>query len=440
MRFIRGAEKGPITIRVLRSGEREAIAVKTVPRTESAVAFDALEIGRYELLVEGDEPLKRLATFALVKPGKTETRIELPSGMVFGRFTLGGHPFQTEIKLTHSVESWSTTLTTDDDGVYASVVWRRGEFDVAVSGRGIETTNVGTMTIPEGPMPRVDFDVPDRQLAGRVTRADGAPVGGVVVALETTAPGFRGVTRRTTDGNGEFLYFGVRAGSQSLRVVSAKGHLLPDPVTFDLGAADTHRDVAVVLKEGLRRRIAVVDHHEVPIAGTTIVCVANGEIRSTATTDAKGTADLATPLGEASTLYVLPHEGSLAVHRIDSGRRDPSVRIRVPPGTAAIDLLAKVTDGKAMPEVAFLMRFNGDIIPPGVVREMQRHQGVRLLTDERGVARLPNVPPGYYEFWPVRSDDEIVALVQTAGALDAPIGLNARVGENRVTVRFEKRH
>lgn len=439
VRFIRGAEKGAITVRVTRPGEREAIAVKTVPRTETAVSFDALELGRYDLLVEGDEPLKRLATFALVKPGKTEASVALPAGMVFGRVTLGGHPYKTEVTLTHSVDSWSTKLTTDDEGTYASGVWRRGEFDVAVSGRGIQMTTVGTLTIPDGLTPRVDFDVPDRQVTGRVTTADGAPVSGAVVALETTTPGFRRATRRTTDANGEFLYFGVGAGSQSLRVVSAEGHLRPDAVQFALGAADTHREVAVVLKTGQRRRIEVVDHHEAPSAGTTIVCVTNGEIRSVATTDAKGWADLATPLGEASTLYVLPHEGSLAVQRLDGGRRDASLRIRVPPGTAAIDLLARVTDGAALPEVAFLVRFNGDIIPPEVVREMQRHQGVRLQTDERGVARLPNVPPGYYEFWPVRTDDEIVAIVDTAGAIAPPISLNARVGENRVTVRFEKK-
>jgi len=440
VRLVRGAEKGAITVRVSRSGEREAIAVKTVPRSQTAVTFDALEVGRYELLVEGDEPLKRLASFARVKAGKTETSIELPGGMVFGRFTLGGSPFKTEITLTHAVESWSTKLMTDDDGIFDSVVWRRGDFDVAVSGPGIESTTVGTVTIPEGPTSRVDFDVPDRQVTGRVTTADGTPVSGAVVALETTAPGFRRVARRTTDANGEFLYFGVGAGSQSLRVASAAGHVRPDAVQFDLGAADTQREVAVVLKAGLRRHIEVVDHHEVPSAGTMIVCVTNGEIRSEATTDAKGGADIATPLGEPSILYALPDEGSLGVHRIDGSRRDPSIRIRVPPGTAAIDLLARVTDGTAIPEVAFVMGFNGDIIPPGVVREMQRHQGVRLLTDERGMARLPSVPPGYYEFWPVRSDDEILAIVEMAGAIDPPIRLNARVGENRVTVRFEKRH
>jgi hypothetical protein len=87
-----------------------------------------------------------------------------------------------------------------------------------------------------------------------------------------------------------------------------------------------------------------------------------------------------------------------------------------------------------MPEVAFVMRYNGEVVPQAVVREL----GV-LYTDGDGLARLPRVPPGFYEFWPYRTEHEMASILETADAVDPPIRLYAKVGENRVTVRFERR-
>jgi len=431
VRIARGGEKGPITVRLMGKD-----AVKTIPRNQSETIFENLAAGRYELLVEGDEPLKRLLTFAYVKTGETLTRVELPSGVVMGRFTLAGAPYQTDVTLMHMEESWSTKFTTDKNGAWDSVVWRRGEFDVAV---GREEMAVGSMTIPEGLTPRVHFDVPDRQVTGRVTNPEGAPVKGAVLAFEMRA-GRRRVIRRTTDDDGVFLYFGVPAGSHTLRFVSAAGHLRPDPIAVTLRADESLREIAVALKRGVRRTVRLVDHHDEPSAGSTLLCVSGGEIRSSATTDAKGVATIDTPPRETSTLYVLPHEGSLAIAALDASDAGSALRIRVPPPDSSIDLLAKRTDGAAMADVSFLMRFNGETIPPVVVREMQRLQRIRLRTDEQGLARLQNVPTGFYEFWPVRTDDEIEAILETADILEPPISLNARAGANRVTVRFARRY
>jgi len=435
VRFVRGAEKGPITVRLSMQGKE---TVKTIPAGSSEMVFDRLASGRYDLLVAGDEPLKRLATFAHVTSGETLANVELPSGVVLGRLTLGGAPFQTELTLTHWDEDWSTTLTTGKDGAWDSVVWHRGDFEVAI-GRGRDRMPVGKITIPKGIAPRADFDVPDRQVTGRVTTPDGAPARGVALAFEMRGE-TRRVIRRTTDDDGAFLYFGVPAGSHTLRVVSAAGHLQPDPVDITLRANDSLREVAILLKRGVRRTVRIVDHHDEPSAGATLLCVSGGEIRSSATTDAKGVAAFDTPLRDDSTLYVLPREGSLAIRALDASESGGALRIRVPPPDSSIDLVAKRTDGTAMAEVGFLMRFNGETIPPVVVREMQQHQRIRLRTDEQGLARLLNVPTGFYEFWPVRTDDEIAAILETEDILEPPISLNARAGANRVTVRFARRY
>lgn len=431
VQIVRGAEKGPLTVRVVERGSETVLAERTLKPGESSAAFDGLKDGVYAVLVEGDEPLKRLQAIA-----RRDVRIEIPKGFVFGRFTIGGRPLANAgVQIRHLSEGWSTRLTTKADGTYAGVLWRRGEFDVAVSPDGAAPTPAGTLLIPEGPAPNINFDVPDRRVTGRILTANGEPAANVLITLESQGPPRR-VLRRRTDANGAFSYIAVPAGAQVVRVLAAEGHLRPAPLRFELDGAQ--RDVAVTLAEGARRTVEALDSRGTPIAGAMVLCVTRGEIRASAKTDAKGVALLDTPREGESLLYVIPSEGSFATQRIGGGGLKPAPhRIRVPAAGAAIDLVAKTVDGVAVPEVAFLMRFNGEVVPDDVVREMQVQQGARLMTDEAGLARLPNVPPGFYEFWPFRTHAEADAILETA--FEPPIGFNARVGENRVTVRLEKR-
>lgn len=446
VRFARGAEKGPLTVRIARRADNPALTrllgVKTVSAGGNSVVFDDLDAGTHLVLVEGDEPMKRLRTLGVVASGETRmTRVEIPRGFVYGKFTVGGRPLANAgVVLTHTTEAWSARFRTKADGTYGGATWRRGEFDVAVSIGGADAMTVGTLVIPDWTT-TANFDVVDRVVTGHVTTSGGAPAPNVVVALESQGPPRR-VIRKATDANGAFSYIAVPAGRQILRIVAAEGFLRADPIDFAIAENETHRELDVSLKNGFRRTVEVVDHHDQPRDGATILCLAGGEIRSSATTNERGRAEIDTPPDGDATLYVIPREGSLAVQRVAKALDDDRhrIRVRVPPAGAAIDLLAKSTDGAALAEVAFMMRFNGEVVPPEVVHEMRLHQGATLLTDEEGRARLPNVPPGLYEFWPFRSDDEVAAILDTAVALEPPIRLDARSGENRVTVRFERRN
>lgn len=431
VQFVRGAERGPLTVRVVEKRSGRLLAARTLKPAESRATFENVDAGAHFLIVEGDEPLKRLRTTVVAGAGMA--RIEIPRGFVFGRFTLGGRPLaRTEVLLSHTVERWTSRFTTKADGTYAGVLWRRGELDVAVRVDGSEAMTAGTLVIPEGPAPNVDFDVPDRRVSGRIVTAQGTPAAGVMVALESEGPPRR-VIRQRTDANGAFSYVAVPGGAQVVRVVAAEGHLRPDPLKFELSGA--RHDVVVTLANGNRRVVEVRDARGAPVGGATVLCVSRREIRASATTDANGIAQIDTPPEGESLLYVIPREGSLATHRLDS-EVDP-VGVRVPAAGAAIEIVAKTVEGAAVPEVAFMMSFNGEVVPAEVVREMQVHQGARLMTDDAGLARLPNVPPGFYEFWPFRTDDEVEAILDTA--FEPPIAFNARVGENRVVVRLEKR-
>jgi hypothetical protein len=303
---------------------------------------------------------------------------------------------------------------------------------VAVSFDGAEPTFAGFLVVPEGPAPNVDFEVPDRRVTGRVLTAEGWPAAEVLVTLESQGPPRR-VLRRSTDANGAFSYYAVPPGKQILRVIAAEKRLRPDPLQFDLDGA--RRDVVIKLSNGQRRDVEVVDAHGDPVANAKVLCVTGAEIRATSTTDEKGVAGIDTPQ-DASLLYVVPKDGSFATRRLVAADPD-RVRLRIPSGGAAIELVAKTVEGAAVPEVAFMMRFNGEVVPAEVVREMQVHQGARLTTDDAGLAHLPSVPPGFYEFWPFRTADEVQAILDSAS--EPQIAFNARVGENRVTVRFQKR-
>ncbi|HEX6083912.1 MAG TPA: carboxypeptidase-like regulatory domain-containing protein [Thermoanaerobaculia bacterium] len=433
--FARGAEKGPLTVRASRraaDGTARPAGERTLKPGQSSVAFDGLEPGTHLLLVEGDEPLKRLQVIAVANDGAPrDVRIEIPKGFVFGRFTMGGRPLaKSGVLLTHNGEGWTTRFSTKADGTFAGVLWRRGEFDVAVSVDGSDPASAGTLVIPEGPAPNVDFDLPDARVTGRVLTAAGTPAADVLITLESEGPPRR-VIRRRTDANGAFSYVAVPAGAQIVRVIAADGFLRPAPLKFELDGA--HRDVVVTLDKGTRRTVEVIDARGAPVADARVLCVANNEVRASALTNAKGVVKLDMPADGDLLLYVIPREGSFLVQRVAAD----VIRVRIPAAGAAIDLVAKTIEGAAVPEVAFMMRFNGEVVPVDVVREMQAHQGGSLTTDDTGLARLPNVPPGFYEFWPFRTNAEADAILETA--FEPPIGFNARVGENRVTVRLEKR-
>ena len=111
----------------------------------------------------------------------------------------------------------------------------------------------------------------------------------------------------------------------------------------------------------------------------------------------------------------------------------------MPAANASLEVATLTTDGGALPDVSLLMRYNGQLLPPEVAAELQRQQGVAFGTNENGIARLANIPAGVYEFWPYRSEAEASALLASASALSAPIVVNVVTGENKATVRFQRK-
>jgi hypothetical protein len=135
----------------------------------------------------------------------------------------------------------------------------------------------------------------------------------------------------------------------------------------------------------------------------------------------------------------LPNEGSLAIARL-APEADPAERTRivVPAGSSSLEIATLTTEGAAVPSVSLLLRYNGELIPPAVVREMHRYQGLPTATDSDGLATFDHIPPGVYELWPYRTEEEAGEIM--SAALAAPINVNVATGPNKATVKFRRRN
>ncbi|HEX7150830.1 MAG TPA: carboxypeptidase-like regulatory domain-containing protein [Thermoanaerobaculia bacterium] len=443
VRVHRGADDAPLIVRIAPNREEadpQWLGIRRLGPKETTATFTDLDAGAYTILLEGDQPLKRMSGFSVVAAGDTRTvEIQPKHGLAEAHFTVGGKPLaNAEITLTRAATRWETTLKTDAGGAYHGVVWERGDFDVSVRAANVNASFAGRVAIPDAALARFGFDVADRRIRGRVVDAKGNPVPNAQVALRMMGNHYAVTRRARTSDDGRFAYDGVYAGPLAIRV-NAPRYLRPAPTELTLGEDDRERDVTIVLADGYARTLQIVDTHGTALGGATILCASGPIIRSMATTGADGRASIGTPIEEGSTLYIVPREGSLAIRTIAANDDREALRIVVPPANASLNIETLTTDGAPLPEVSLLMRVNGEVVPPEVAREMNRHQGVALLTNENGIASLPHIPAGVYEFWPYRTDEEAANLIAAADALAAPINVNVQAGENHATVRFQKK-
>lgn len=435
----RNGDKSPLDVRLgirKETATPEWIAYRRLRERDEVAHFDGLAAGTYVVLVEGDEPLERTTTLAVVAAGDVRDVKIVPSrAIVVGQFTLSGKPL-ANADVTFS-RNGPRRFRTDAKGEYRGVVWERGEYEVGVRTAKINAPFAGRVQIPDGPRPQFAFDMPDRSIRGRVVDEAGRAIAGTRVTMQSRSDLYATTRPATTAEDGTFRFDAVHAGSHTIYVLPQR-HLRPDPVRFEMSEEDALREVEIAVTGGRRQSATVVDRRGAPQPHASIVCVTNASVRSTAESDDAGRVTFDTPLGEDSTLYVMPRDGGLVIRRLRAADSS-ELRIVVPPATASLEISALSPDGKAVTEVGLLMRFNGELIPPDVARELRFHQGIALITDDHGVARLPRILPGVYEFWPYRSEAEVDALLASSSVLAAPININVVTGDNKARVRFRKR-
>lgn len=423
----RTAYAGPVSLAVM-SGDT-AIAYGYIDAAATRAELRDVDPGFYSLVARGEGPLERIAVRAGLVAGELHRVTVAPKPRdVRLRVTRAGAPLpHADVTLTHATARWRTTVSVGADGTTTTPLWEPGDFEIAVRGSGLTTPHTTRRPLRES---ELAIAVPDGAIAGTVTDISGNAVAHAVVLLRTTRDGGSTTVRTATDDRGHFRFTAVAGGAHSLNV-DAPGFLKPEPVPAAIGA-----DARVVLERGLVRHVRVVGSDNAPVAGAVVACATGSALRSTAVTDEEGRAEVATPIGSA-TLFAIPKEGSFAFRRI--GSDDRSIRIDVPAAAASLEVATLTTEGQPLSGIAVLMRYNGEVVPPELGREIERQQGIAMKTDDAGRIRLAPVPRGVYELWPYRSPAEADALLASVSALEAPANVNVVTGENRVTIRFRPR-
>jgi hypothetical protein len=417
------------------------IETRRLAPEDSEATFDDLDTGTYALLLAGPQPLeRRMVPLGLAADQHRTMTLALKPTLVRGKLTVRGAPAAgATVMFVQPGAWWHSTATADAAGVVESRTWDRGEYEFYVTRAADRSPFPVSVSLRDQPLTTFSIDIPDRVLRGRVVD-EGQPVAGANVVVQSTLIGDVEPPRRRTfsAADGTFAFDGMSDGPFELRI-QATGHLRPDPLRLTIAADDPLHDADVVLPRGRRIDVLALGDHQAPLADASIVCAEANRVRAVARTDANGRAALVTPAGGASTIYVFPANGSLAVRHLERDSAEAIIRIAVPPPAAALEINTLTTLGAPVPEVALLMRYNGEVVPPAVAEELLKRQGNHLETDADGTTRLANIPTGTYEFWPYRTAEEVEAILVSSIAADAPITVNVLTGENKATVRFHTR-
>lgn len=408
-------------------------ATKTLAAGRSAVRFEDLAQGLYVVLASGPEPLQRLSAKANLGSDGSTLRLVIPRSRTVLRATSAGKPLAgAAIGLTHGALRWRTKLETGEDGRFAGDLWEPAVYSVHVTpARTAAAPHTAEVSISAEPW---TIDVPDRHVRGRVLTADGTPLAGAIVNLRSETTESTLTVRTHSASDGRFQFFGVREGALTL-TARAPSYLDSDAVAFELRGAPAEHAVDMVLTRGKPRAVRVVDTRDAPIAGATLIASCDGHVKSTAVTNAEGSADVALPGAASCAIYVLPKEGSLAVGRVEGSGR---VVIRVPEASSSLRLALESEAGEPFSATSLLLRIDGVVIPPAIAR-LLGSRGFSLMTNEEGSISLPRIPQGTYEFWPYRTSAEGQMLYETATEFDAPISVKVLTGENNATIRFQAR-
>lgn len=424
---------GPIEVAVAPRVEGDPphwTTTQTLPAGQSTVAFPGLEKGLYTVLASGPQALQRLSAKANVGTEGSRLHLVIPRSKTVLRARLAGQPLaHASIALTHDELRWATNVATDAGGRFEGALWEPGLYVANVTPDHPAAAYFADVTLSAAPL---TIDVPDRKVAGRVTDDVGIPIAGAQVMLRSEGDKSTTTVRTLSATDGSFEFFGVREGSHSL-YARAPSYLSSDAAVFEVRGASGQHSANLQLTRGTRRAVRVLDERGGAIANATLLTACEGQVKSTAVTDAEGNAEVALPSSGACSIYALPKEGSIAMARVVGTEK---LVIRVPDGSSSLRLALKSEAGVAFSDLWLLMRIDGMVIPPAVARQLLT-RGMSLVTDAEGSISLAHIPPGTYEFWPYRSQVEGQMIYDVSSGFAAPISVNVLTGENVATVKFK---
>jgi Carboxypeptidase regulatory-like domain len=439
---IRGTAQ-PLEVRLLvrdASEQWQEVAYEMLPAATRDVRFDGLASGVYQLLVKGPQTTERIATKVVL--GTNDTRritISIEPFAFTGRITTGGVALgPAELLLRHDELHWRAGIAVDRLGAFRVPMWQRGAFTYTLRAPAL-TTQYSDAVELAGDAPAFALDIPVARITGVVRDAkSGAAIANALVLLQTNSGDDEHHVRLRTGADGSFDFTGVKDGQHVVRVV-ASNYVEPDPVAFELDAKRRLRELDIRVDPGRAIAVLVIDADGDPVADATLFALAGARLASRAITDEDGRATVAALAGEEATLVVVARPSGLAAVRVPRDAQPGRLRIELARPSSSLHIRARTTAGAAMPQFSLLLRYNGTILPAAINEELAALQRLHLATDQNSDVVLRNIPAGSYELWPYRTADEAEAILSAGDAVEAPIRVEVRPGENTIGVRFAAR-
>lgn len=413
----------------------------TLDAGQNAASIESLEPGAYRVIVKGEGPLQRAAVPVTVRDGDVaaaEIRIDpavLELDVRFGGAVLGN----AELQLWLDDHLWESAVTVDADGRAREEIWQRGRYtalvkklpQVAISRAAREITGDGLTTWR--------IDVPDRTIRGRVTDDAGEPVARAHVELRSTAPDRVGLlTQAVTAADGTFEFKAVAEGAYVLKA-SRDGYQPRETPPLPLLAETSIETRDLVLQRTAGREVRVVNAHGHPVRDAMIYLNTQNGTRRVAVTDDHGRAPLPLAAHEAGLLFAVPRSGSIGIARFRSLNEAERghIDVRVPDGTASLEIRAESTDGEPLARLVFDMAIDGTILPTVVMEGLVNHQGMPMSTGSDGRIVLARLPPGRYQLWPLASRADYLA-VRSASPPPPAVNVMLTPGHHTASFKFER--
>lgn len=425
---------------------RDKARATTRPVAKRSVTFTNLEQGDYLLTARGRHSLQQKAQVIRLGEGTAE-RIALEvdhmpiRGYVFhGREALAG----ANVEISGPGSAWQGSVRTNAEGYYEAELWQVGPLQAIVTSERLETEyTTGNRVSDSLERGAVEWDilVPDRTIHGQVLDAEsGAPVAHAAVSIEAADADMHSRINLRTDANGAFRYGGAKTARYTLDVDS-KDYLKPPTVAFELRDDDPSRRVDVKLARGADVVVRVRREDGTPLAGAV---VADGLIEDGSRPVARyrasdrGEVVVRGKAGEQKTLYVIPPGGSFAIEHVtvDASALAEGIDVTVPDAKSALVIRTRDDKGTAMENIRFVVRYNGELVPPAILSLMRHVQHVEYRTTASGEARIHGLPSGLYELWAYRTPQEADRVASNPAGYTPSLEVAIAVGTYEADLTF----
>jgi Carboxypeptidase regulatory-like domain len=418
--------------------EHSSLGSKEITEAAREVTFEGVAKGTYLVLVEGSEPLERLEVPVEIKEdGNVEETIEIEPFRLEGTVRFGDEPLtNSQIELLSPEHTWRTELALAG-GTFGGTMWQHGTGKAFVHPPGVASVTLVSSPHPLGDDPsRWDIKLEKRLITGRVLDAETkTPVRNVEINVMRTTEGSRGYFSAKVNDDGTYQILANEAGTYQLRV-SSREHA-PVNVEVKMAQEDRTRNLDIPLERGSVQPLQIVGPDGERLGPVTVLeGVLDDRVnpRFMWQADASGRFDVRGKPGETRVLYVVPRTGSIAVVRMQlprAGSAEPKpLQVVVPRPNSSLRVKTRNKDDKPVGAI-IVVRYNGEFIPPAILRFVT---GTQMSTGPAGEAVFARLPAGAYELWAAAGPRDEEALLAGGGAVRAPVRVGLSGGEQSVTV------